>query len=776
MFESRISAGEVEKLPVPQNLRISPWSDDMAGHAKKCVERCCELANKTIQQLYKVSTPCIDDHHFKEEETVGELSNTCSQIVLKCFYLARIGRPGILWSVNKLARSITKWTKACDKRLNRLISYIYHACEYKQCCHVGTTAKQCRLGLFQDSDFAGDLEDSKSTSGGTLCIFGSHTFVPISWMCKKQTSLSHSSTESEIVSLDTGLRLDGLPALELWDLIVSVLGNISRISDRSGKPENGENKHHKSHNKIDAIKDIDSVLSNVQSARHEALLYVFEDNEAVIKMIIKSRSPTMRHVSRTHRVALDWLFDRINLDTKIQIKYIDTKNQLADILTKGNFTRDEWNHLLTLFNISHFSSTACTAAMEKRAQQESGEERVTAKWRPLMNLTARMPSVVSSSASSNPGRTSYGYQDPEKSVPSDDRTVKLVHPSQSDCTQEDYGRSWSSQEWKSGAAEHDRSGKPEEISWDTLQKDAPHREEPLLGRNAHSARYGETIHDRTVKPVSVHHQEQAYSENFVMGSDAAEFVNSVKDQVRNRQKRMSNVAESGDEHSIIWGMFMAITINAATLMGKNFSTIQSVAKNHESLTLQQMFDVTAQLVNNQEEINGLDIVWGKNSWTRLSLIDDEIVVNLQRTKVYVFSDSVLCFGKVLQHPESNEAWKNRVAGARSEKSYRDYDSINGESTEFEWNIFPGFTTLQLCDKVNDLLSNLGQTPATFTGRILLMSMSNDIFCERKGNKEECLANARVVKVLAKNFGIGQWSFIQCSMTSSVTEKATKMNV
>ena len=122
-----------------------------------CVERYGELANKTTQQLYKVSTPCIDDHHFKEEEmkSVGELSHVCSQIVLKCLYLARIGRPDILWSVNTLARSITKWTKACDKRLNRLISYIHHTCEYKQYCHVGNTAKQCRLGLFQDSDFAG---------------------------------------------------------------------------------------------------------------------------------------------------------------------------------------------------------------------------------------------------------------------------------------------------------------------------------------------------------------------------------------------------------------------------------------------------------------------------------------------------------------------------------------------------------------------------------------------------------------------------------------------
>ena len=193
---------------------------------------------------------------------------------------------------------------------------------------------------------------------------------------------------------------------------------------------------------------------------------------------------------------------------------------------------------------------------------------------------------------------------------------------QDQINQGDYGRSWSSQEWKSGAAEHDRSVKPEENSWDSLQKVDPQREEPLLGRNAHSARYGELIHDRTGKPVSVHHQEQAYSENFVMGSDAAECVNKIKDQVRNRQKRMSNVAESGDEHSIIWGMFMTTTLNAATFMGKKFSTIQSVIKNQESLTLKQMFDVTAQTIHNEEEISGLD----KNSVSEVFL--DTTVIDL----------------------------------------------------------------------------------------------------------------------------------------------------
>ena len=205
---------------------------------------------------------------------------------------------------------------------------------------------------------------------------------------------------------------------------------------------------------------------------------------------------------------------------------------------------------------------------------------------------------------------------------------------------------------------------------------------------------------------------------------------------------------------------MAATMNAATFMGKNFSTIQSFIKNYEDLTLKQMFDVTAQLVNDQEEIHGLDkIHWEKDSWKRLSLIGDETVINLQSTKVYVFSDSVLCLGRILQHPDSNEAWKNRIAGVKSVRSYSDYDGINGEPTEFEWNIFPGFTTLQLCGKINDLLSDLGQTPETFTGRILFVSMFNDISCDRKGNKDECLANAGVVKVVARRFGVGQWSFI-----------------
>ena len=129
--------------------------------------------------------------------------------------------------------------------------------------------------------------------------------------------------------------------------------------------------------------------------------------------------------------------------------------------------------------------------MAKRAQQGSGEERVTAKSRPMMNLTARMPSVVSSSTSSNLEMTSYGYQDPGKSVASDDRSVKPENASLPGYSKEDYGRSWSSQEWKSGVAEHERSKKPEKTSLDMMQQVTPHREELLLDGNTHSVRYGE---------------------------------------------------------------------------------------------------------------------------------------------------------------------------------------------------------------------------------------------------------------------------------------------
>ena len=108
--------------------------------------------------------------------------------------------------------------------------------------------------------------------------FGSHTFVPRNWICEKQTSVSHSPTESEIISLDAGVRLNGIPALDLWDLIVSVLGNTTQTHDRTEQPvvncdkDHGPNK--RSYRMVNVLNNIDYVPSNVQFSQQEALMYV----------------------------------------------------------------------------------------------------------------------------------------------------------------------------------------------------------------------------------------------------------------------------------------------------------------------------------------------------------------------------------------------------------------------------------------------------------------------------------------------------------------------
>ena len=139
---------------------------------------------------------------------------------------------------------------------------------------------------------------------------------------------------------------------------------------------------------------------------------------------------------------------------KIQIRYIDTKTQLADILTKGNFTHDEWNHLLS-FNISHFSSTDCSEVMSKRTQKDSGEERVTAKSNPMINLVSRCsertPYVLPSTASESPGKIRHESQFHLSSrTEQHHRTGRPVEDACSSSYSEwNVDKTWSSQEWKS---------------------------------------------------------------------------------------------------------------------------------------------------------------------------------------------------------------------------------------------------------------------------------------------------------------------------------------
>ena len=205
---------------------------------------------------------------------------------------------------------------------------------------------------------------------------------------------------------------------------------------------------------------------------------------------------------------------------------------------------------------------------------------------------------------------------------------------------------------------------------------------------------------------------------------------------------------------------MSVTLESAVFMGKNYSDNWHSIKNTKDLTMKQMFDISAKLVSEQDEIYGVNTTNRENSpWKYVSLIGDEQVISLQRTKVYVFSDSVLCLGKIFENPNRTMHGKKDWEWFKTSQIHRNFDRIDGEPMESEWNIFPGFNTLQLSQEAKGILLRLNETPENFTGRIISMSMFNDISWESRDNKVECESNANLVSLFARRFGAGQWSFL-----------------
>ena len=405
----------------------------------------------------------------------------------------------------------------------------------------------------------------------------------------------------------------------------------------------------------------------------------------------------MRHVSRTHRVALDWLFDKINLDPKIQIKYIDTKNQLADILTKGNFTRDEWKHLLCLFNISHFSSTNCSEVMSKRTQKDAGEERVTAKSKPMMNLVSRCrerdPNVLASTASESPGKTKSESQLPLSSWNEQQpRTWRLVMgASSSDYSEWNIDEQWSSQEWKSDEMLEVRTGRP-------------------VGRQPAGVLSPSTQTSLSLMTMICDSDTVTESD---LSFESRSFLHRVNERLRKISDHSSKDAmQDSNKHSKMENVYVfnitSICFHGKELLGK-FTFHQNTVNN---LILKQMFDISEKLIVGQsDEIFGVKTIYREDSsWKQLSLVGDEEVISLSHAKVYVFSDSVLCLGNVNQNPASKTVWEDKLTWFKSSSQYRASNKIDGEPMEFEWNIFPGFTTLQLCHKVQDLLLRWSVTP------------------------------------------------------------------
>ena len=339
----------------------------MCGHARSAVEKYTDLAKIQTKDLRMVATPCLDDSQLSQEDfdNKGRLHDIAAQVVLTCLYLARHNRPDILWSVNHLARHVTKWSQADDKRLQRLISYLHHTQHYVQQCVAGDYITDCLLVMYVDAGYAGDLGDSKSTGGAIIYLLGPNTCVPLAWVCKKQGAVSHSSTEAEIISLEMAIRMVGYPLLQLWDEILAVMTKAKR---RTPDPEL---------RRLNSLEAISNSIDHVPTTCPEpgnGKLVVLEDNDAVIKMLMKGRSDKMRHVPRTHRINLDWLLCQMRVDPGLRTKHISTKNQLADMFTKGIFAIPQWNHLLRLSGIVPSKQQTVQLLGQPNQKQQLGQQ------------------------------------------------------------------------------------------------------------------------------------------------------------------------------------------------------------------------------------------------------------------------------------------------------------------------------------------------------------------------------------------------------------------
>ena len=170
---------------------------------------------------------------------------------------------------------------------------------------VGDPPHMLDIVLYCDADLAGDRTDSKSTSGMFMCLLGPRTFMPLNAMSKKQTSVSKSTPEAEIVSLDHAIYKHGLPALDLWECVMN----------------------------------------------RKFSLHVMEDNEAAIRVIVTGHNPNMRHMSRTQRIDISALNDRYHAED-FRFVTCPSEFEAGDILTKACADAKVWT--CNLMSIGHF--------------------------------------------------------------------------------------------------------------------------------------------------------------------------------------------------------------------------------------------------------------------------------------------------------------------------------------------------------------------------------------------------------------------------------------
>ena len=340
----KFAKGETIQYQYTTSKKVIGKLYNMEDYLDSCITLYAELAGINPDSITPKPTPFIDESqdpcHYKGETVQSKVDNAAkadkkgkeipregnqlariaAKVLMKLMYCARYGRFDLLRAIGRLASYITKWDSLCDKKLHRLIQYVKFSKGIRQMGFVGDPKEDLTVNLFTDADYAGTNADMKSTNGIFLAITGPNTFFPIAAQSKKQGCVSRSTPEAELIAMDYGLRLTGLPALTLWEVI---LGHVTVKTDGSRVPTPG---------------------------RKRIVLDTYQDNTAISTIAHAGKAPTLKHVHRTHGVAIEWVHEVVT-GPEVALYDCHTNAQAADIFTKFFVNVAKWVHNLTLIGV-----------------------------------------------------------------------------------------------------------------------------------------------------------------------------------------------------------------------------------------------------------------------------------------------------------------------------------------------------------------------------------------------------------------------------------------
>ena len=287
---------------------------------------------------------------------------------MKILFAARMARWDLLRATQSLASRVTKWSPDCDLGLHRLVCYINSSMDVAMSGFIGDSIMDCRLWLFSDSDFAGEF-DSKSTTGCSMFLVGPNTYFPLNAFSKKQTSITMSSTESEVVAANPGLRAEGLPCLSLWYFLWR--GDAGRKAEpRAEKdesivaridPELDEIRYGTTRPDGLTIADINGL--SVQLPKSFQIRHM-EDSQATITLLLSGQAGVLRHTDRTQRVSFGWLKQQYE-NGEFRLLNVGTAEQTADVFTKPFTEKSKWVHALRLIGHTSSAHAGCKPVSSK---------------------------------------------------------------------------------------------------------------------------------------------------------------------------------------------------------------------------------------------------------------------------------------------------------------------------------------------------------------------------------------------------------------------------